>query len=432
MQNSKKNTRIDAYHFVLIIITLVFLVFMFSGITLSKMDTNNKENKQVDAIVFNVGDLAINYIDGNKIDLEYPNQKEYKYNFSITNTSSNKIYYTVYLKDTKITNKNIKIKLLNSEKKEIYHDKLIPGENLLNSVTLIEPNTTDRYTLVLENKKNRSKINSIITIENESLNKNTLQDLILKDNIFNISSKTKIGDIAIEDEGLIKESDDYGTTYYFRGNVQKNYLKIQDRIFRIIRINGDGTIRAILEDYIPEEYQFNTNEVENDNNLVILEKSNIINILNNWITNNIGNYEDLLVASSFCSDPNFDTIKDNVKYSKTYERINNNNPTFKCFSNTYLSKVGLISPDEVILAGGSIYNDNDKYYLYNSNLSFDSWTTGSFSIDSAINMYSLTGNGSLIKSDIKSLLHIRPVINISSSAIAKGEGTKDNPYILVK
>ena len=47
-------------------------------------------------------------------------------------------------------------------------------------------------------------------------------------------------------------------------------------------------------------------------------------------------------------------------------------------------------------------------------------------------MYSLTGNGSLIKSDIKSLLHIRPVINISSSAIAKGEGTKDNPYILVK
>ena len=413
MQNSKKNTRIDAYHFVLIIITLVFLVFMFSGITLSKMDTNKKENKQVDAIVFNVGDLAINYIDGNKIDLEYPNQKEYKYNFSITNTSSNKIYYTVYLKDTQITNKNIKIKLLNS-------------------VTLIEPNTTDRYTLVLENKKNRSKINSIITIENESLNKNTLQDLILKDNIFNISSKTKIGDIAIEDEGLIKESDDYGTTYYFRGNVQKNYLKIQDKIFRIIRINGDGTIRAILEDYIPEEYQFNTNEVENDNNLVILEKSNIINILNNWITNNIGNYEDLLVASSFCSDPNFDTIKDNVKYSKTYERINNNNPTFKCFSNTYLSKVGLISPDEVILAGGSIYNDNDKYYLYNSELSFDSWTTGSFSIDSSINMYSLTGNGSLIKSDIKSLLHIRPVINISSSAIAKGEGTKDNPYILVK
>ena len=41
--------------------------------------------------------------------------------------------------------------------------------------------------------------------------------------------------------------DDYGTSYYFRGNVTDNYVKYSDRYWRIIRINGDGTIRMIYD-----------------------------------------------------------------------------------------------------------------------------------------------------------------------------------------
>jgi len=52
-----------------------------------------------------------------------------------------------------------------------------------------------------------------------------------------------------DDTGLYKASDDYGTSYYLRGNIIDNYVKFgknsagQDLYWRIIRINGDGTIR---------------------------------------------------------------------------------------------------------------------------------------------------------------------------------------------
>ena len=39
--------------------------------------------------------------------------------------------------------------------------------------------------------------------------------------------------------------DDYGTSYYFRGNVTNNYVKFAGYYWRILRINGDGSIRMI-------------------------------------------------------------------------------------------------------------------------------------------------------------------------------------------
>ncbi len=40
-------------------------------------------------------------------------------------------------------------------------------------------------------------------------------------------------------------TDDYGTSYYYRGNVTNNYVKFAGFYWRIIRINGDGSIRMI-------------------------------------------------------------------------------------------------------------------------------------------------------------------------------------------
>ena len=429
MQN--KTTKMNSYSIVLIIITLAFLIFMLSGITLSY---DNKKTKQVDAIVFNSGDLAINYLDGNKINLEYPTEKKYEYSFSVTNTGSNKIYYAIYLKDASVVNDNITFRLLDASKKEISKEKIKNGENLLQSIITIEPNVTDRYTLVIENKRNKTDIKGIITIDNESLNKNTLQDLILSDNLFNSQPKTLLGEVAKEDEGLIKSTDDYGTTYYYRGNVKNNYLLINNKTFRIIRINGDGTIRAILDEVDNQELAFNTNIDENVSDLVLLEKSTIINNLNSWLIDNIGDYADLLVASSFCSDTDFSTIRDNQKFSRTHERINASSFTLKCFATSYLSKVGFISPDEIIHAGAALEEENTNYYLYNSNIENNTWTIGSHSIgeDNMVSLYTLTGNGALTSNTINNNLHIRPVINIGSSVIAKGEGTKKNPYLIVK
>ncbi len=54
---------------------------------------------------------------------------------------------------------------------------------------------------------------------------------------------------ATTDEGVYKLTDDYGTSYYYRGAVTNNYVKFgknkdgADMYWRIIRINGDGSVR---------------------------------------------------------------------------------------------------------------------------------------------------------------------------------------------
>ena len=55
-------------------------------------------------------------------------------------------------------------------------------------------------------------------------------------------TKTSIADRT---NGIYSAKDDLGTSYYFRGNVTNNYVKFANKYWRIIRINGDGTIRMI-------------------------------------------------------------------------------------------------------------------------------------------------------------------------------------------
>ena len=50
---------------------------------------------------------------------------------------------------------------------------------------------------------------------------------------------------AEQTSGLFELEDDYGTSYYFRGNVTNNYVKFGGYYWRIVRINGDGSIRMI-------------------------------------------------------------------------------------------------------------------------------------------------------------------------------------------
>ncbi len=48
-------------------------------------------------------------------------------------------------------------------------------------------------------------------------------------------------------DGLYSMEDDYGTSYYYRGAVTDNYVKFVGYYWRIIRINGDGSIRIIFD-----------------------------------------------------------------------------------------------------------------------------------------------------------------------------------------
>ena len=56
------------------------------------------------------------------------------------------------------------------------------------------------------------------------------------------NNNTGLGDGT---KGIYKSEDDFGTSYYFRGAVDNNYVKFANFYWRIIRINGDGSIRMI-------------------------------------------------------------------------------------------------------------------------------------------------------------------------------------------
>ena len=47
---------------------------------------------------------------------------------------------------------------------------------------------------------------------------------------------------------LSVSEDDHGTSYYYRGNVEDNYVNFAGMCWRIVRINGDGSTKLILED----------------------------------------------------------------------------------------------------------------------------------------------------------------------------------------
>jgi len=42
--------------------------------------------------------------------------------------------------------------------------------------------------------------------------------------------------------------DDYGTSYYYRGDIEDNYVNFAGMCFRIVRIDGNGNVKLILED----------------------------------------------------------------------------------------------------------------------------------------------------------------------------------------
>ena len=51
---------------------------------------------------------------------------------------------------------------------------------------------------------------------------------------------------ALDSEiGLYASSDNDGSTYYYRGNVKNNYVSFAGYIWRVIRVNGNGSVRMI-------------------------------------------------------------------------------------------------------------------------------------------------------------------------------------------
>ena len=301
-----------------------------------------------------------------------------------------------------------------------------------------------------------------------------LADAIKRDNQIN-SENPNFASVATTNDGVYKAEDDWGDSYYFRGAVTNNWVKFAGYYWRIIRINGDGSIRLIYNGTSTATTGTNTqistsvfNNSYNNNMYVgymytnyqvhgLGSSSTIKGVLDSWYQTNIANKghgSKVSTEAGFCGDrePSTSSSTSNgtggtgttETYYGGYIRLVNNtkSPTLKCKNSSDLytvsesskgnkalsNPVGLITADEVAFAGGVYGQTNQSYYLYTSK---DYWTLSPACLStksSSAYMFYVSESSSL-EIYINGTIGVRPVINISSNvAIKSGNGSASTPY----
>ena len=333
-----------------------------------------------------------------------------------------------------------------------------------------------------------------------------------------IESKTKPDFSTVttaSDKGMYSAKDDLGTSYYFRGAVDNNWVKYgkytkdmyncnngtisatdtgnsctkiassgDDIYWRIIRINGDGSIRMIYSGVTPptestkvikttdtslgnSPFNQKYNSAEYVGYMYEIGKqhgtsksSDIKTYLDNWYAN----YTDLnktgtkITDQIYCNDRTASTS--NVAYSTTNYttltswnskgttyyygangRVWNNpvSPDYKCpvasdkFTTTTVKgngklsyPVGLITADEITFAGLPAGKTNNSFYLYTGDYY---WAGSPCDFDNGISSeFRVIGGGLLYFDYVNYIYGVRGVVSLSSEANLIGDGTWNNVY----
>ena len=304
----------------------------------------------------------------------------------------------------------------------------------------------------------------------------TAEDTLVKLNITNVKSETPtFANGATTDEGIYKVADGMygGYSYYWRGAVTNNYVKFANKCWRIVRINGDGTIRLIYDgstchangtnttDSIAvadQQYDINrenssaagwtyTLGSQRPSNNATATSSTAKTQTENWYASNIGNnmnYSSKVAEGKFCNDRSVTSGSWNATQSGSifnyapYNRVISASPTLSCPSgDIYTLKVGAITIDEAIFAGSKqeVYNTfNTSYYLYNGQ---EYWTMSPFKgcgNGGSTDVFIVQDSGNLWNAGWTGVNYnhgLRPVINlIAETKFSSGNGTQSNPYVV--
>lgn len=302
-----------------------------------------------------------------------------------------------------------------------------------------------------------------ITIDAQT-SKNLLADKVLENKVVTSVPDFLVGEPPSNGtntgSGLYRTSDDDGATYYFRGDVKNNYVSFANQLWRIVRINGDGSIRLIksesigdskfneqaeLSKYVGFTYDnasactqespcisnYNTSSKAFTNSKTVTN-STVKTYLENWYKNNLSSYDSKIALTKFCNDTTTDDSS-----SKAYNRMVNGAPSLTCqdtsetFGGLYKLKIGLINADEMLMAGVSWTDPAKSNYLeYNS----QTWSLTPSTISSSSHAAGLMGdygNLSFYAADINGAYAIRPVINLNASTqISSGNGSESNPFVV--
>ena len=331
---------------------------------------------------------------------------------------------------------------------------------------------------------------------------------------------------------MASAADDYGTSYYFRGAVENNYVEFANKCWRIVRVTGDGSIKLTLfnnntegntnpcaeandsvDAAITGESKFNyaygdnafvglmygnvgcsdgvsdyqgsctraggtwTASTSYVNAHANINKSTILKYLESWYDDNIASYDSYIADTIWCNDKS--TVKDttfnpygwsgfgtnygyglNTNYYGVSQRLLQNdeyalvlagNPSLICpnddlggkLSKYTVSdttngngaldkKIGLLTADEVVYAGGGDYNES--YYLLKNTENWIWWALSPSGSDGGGgDVWVVRGVDSVLSYESVEFEFdgVRPSLSLKSTVpIASGKGTRTSPYVV--
>ena len=328
--------------------------------------------------------------------------------------------------------------------------------------------TNDDGEHVIGNLKKNSKC--YLYFDEELSGSNTIlanyPTVLTRDNFRKTVTETTTGTIYKSLDSSQYDND--GEVYYFAGNPTDNWVYFANFYWRIIRINGDGTIRLIYQgnsaNTTGEATQITTSAFNNGNYTYhaglsynstqhgLGKNSTILTALYDWYeSSNLNNFIEYIDKDTgFCGDRNmasgytWSSNPSDTMYYATYERINNGKPIFKCNSSSDLYTntdsangnriltypIGLITADEANFAG--IWGNTTSNYLYTGE---NYWTMSPSGFISYVTVFVIAWNGSLASGfgdwSVNDELGVRPVINLKADiTISSGDGTSSNPYVI--
>ena len=326
-----------------------------------------------------------------------------------------------------------------------------------------------------------------------------------KDNITELPDSAFANATTASDKGMYAKADDYTATtgmksYYYRGAVDNNWVKFgkdstgKDIYWRIIRINGDGSIRMIYSgttaptestkvvmtgtgtqitvdntntfkfnsgsnkaEYVGYQYingqQHGYGKCDGTNASCTVNGNTVYNstikqVIDKWYAGTTLKDNDLVADQIFCNDRSASstqtaawTSTGATYYYGAYGRLDSNKkPILTCTEEsdkftvntsngngalTY--PVGLITADEVAMAGGVFGTSNSSYYLY-TNQSYWSGSPYSFYSDSSFASGFPVNYSGYVGAIVNYDAGARPVVSLSSKAKLSGSGTYSNPY----
>lgn len=225
----------------------------------------------------------------------------------------------------------------------------------------------------------------------------SLQNQKTKETAMTLNGMLLANNKLVKDDEVGLHQDEEG--YFFKGNVTNNYVWFANRMFRVMRINDDDTVKLVSEDLAASFMWGENPEYDNSNVRIWLTDVDKIKVSGVYYKT-IPSQDRFIVKTKYTIDRMIDT------------KVEKGDITLE-------DDIVTVTLGDYIEAGGknSYLNNGKLYYILGYNGEDE-------------NLY-IEEDGSIMGCDTMDGYGVRGVFTMSKNIpVSQGDGTKDNPYVI--